>query len=93
MHYDIRYDTSKGRKDVTVDAKALQDLRSYLGELRWEKIGQDIFGRSWNFASYHDRKMFVKGFRFQMAIVAGVSGRPVSAYLRAIFAHVRKGMN
>ena len=85
MHYDVRYDTANESRDL-VDLRALQDMREWLGEDRWRAIGEAYVqpGAPWPKA-YSERKAIVRNIRMGFAI-AGVQFRPVTAYIRALWA-------
>lgn len=83
MHYDIHYSADKSE-----DLKALNDLRDYLGQEALSKLWGTL-ARS-DLSTYSQRKHLIQSARFAMEMFAGVSGRPVTALIRATFRNYKE---
>lgn len=80
MHYEIRYEDGPAKA-----AKALQDIRDYLGEEHWARLGELFVQPGATIDGYGNAKKAVQCVRLALCF-AGVRGYPVRAYLQAVFA-------
>ena len=68
------------------DAMALQDLKEWLGEDRWKSFYEYCFWISFmHHPSLDPRRVLLSYLPQAFDMFAGVSGRPVRAYIRAMW--------
>lgn len=80
MHYTISYKDGPDKA-----AKALQDIREYVGEEHWARLGKLFIQPGETINGYGNAKEAVRMIRLALCF-AGVHGYPVRAYLQAVFA-------
>jgi len=85
MHYEIRYPAPA---TVEQDAKALRDMRAYVGEKAWQSLAGMFFPPALKRGEAETPLEWIRGIRLACSF-AGVSGYPVSAYVRAWIAAYR----
>ena len=81
MHYDIHYSTDPADQAAT-DLKALCDMREYVGEEYWAKLGAIFFNPRSLRPNLHSIMSWLCHID-TAAMFCGVSGRPIRAYKRA----------
>ncbi len=80
-HFFTRYGDIPDPKLRT--AIALQDLRAWVGEALWATMGEIYFPPDVCYnLDFKGRINFARNFKNTLGILSGVTGYPVSAYLR-----------